>query len=242
MRIVSRKLRKYKENPDHTTYYNKYGEIVPSVTTVLKIIAKESLIYWANSLGWKRLSVTKELDDSSTVGTCAHNFIEAYITGDDIGKIEIKRQIECLPEELKYQVLNSIESFILWWKDNKQDFEILECEKEMSCDDFGGTADLIAKYKKTNTVIIDFKTSKAFYFTMFLQLAAYAHMYKCKHGKYPDNVAILRMDKKRGTKAEILWLTDLPNGDLDFYYISYKRALDLYKNIHILEQDWKNVR
>lgn len=239
MRIVSRKLRKYEPSEGHTTYYNKKGEVVPSVTTVLKVISKDSLIYWANSLGWKRLSVTKELDDSATIGTCVHNYIEAYITNDDIGKMQCKIEIECLPEELKYQVLNSIESFILWWKDNKQDFEVIECEKEMSCDDFGGTADLIAIYKQKKKVILDFKTSKSFYFTMFLQLAAYAYMYKFKHGKWPDDVAILRMDKKRGTKAELLWLSDLPNGDLNFYYISYKRALELYKNIHILEQDWK---
>ena len=80
MRIVNRKLRKYKESLDHTTYYNSKGDVVPSVTTVLKVIAKESLIYWANSLGWKRKSVKRELDESSKVGTYVHLYIEAYIT------------------------------------------------------------------------------------------------------------------------------------------------------------------
>lgn len=241
MRIVSREKRKYKENKDHTTYYNSKGEIVPSVTTVLKIIAKDNLIYWANNLGWKRISVKKELDDASEIGTTAHNYIEALITDNEIEMHEISRSIDWLPDKLQDQVWNSIDSFKSWWDENKKDFEILKCEKEMVCDEYGGTIDIIAKYKK-KPVILDIKTSKGFYFTMFLQLAAYAHMYKVKKGKYPDDVGIIRVDKVSGKKAKLLWLSDLPNGDFDFYYISYKRALDLYNNIHILEQDWSSIK
>ena len=130
MRIVSREKRKYKENKDHTTYYNSKGEIVPSVTTVLKIIAKDNLIYWANNLGWKRMSVKKELDDASEIGTTAHNYIEALITDNEIEMHEISRSIDWLPDKLQDQVWNSIDSFKSWWDENKKDFEILKCEKE----------------------------------------------------------------------------------------------------------------
>lgn len=241
MRIVSRKTRIFKENKDHTTYYNSKGEIVPSVTTVLKILAKDGLTNWANNLGWKRISVTKELNDASEIGTMAHNYIEAMITENSIEKIEIFKKIESMPDKLKDKVMNSIWSFEDWWNENKNDFEILECEKEMTCDEYGGTIDILAKYKG-KPVILDLKTSKSFYFTMFLQLAAYAHMYKKKKGKYPSDVGIIKLDKLSGKKAKILWITDLPHGDLDFYYISYKRILELYKNIHVLENDWKSIK
>lgn len=241
MRIVNRKLRKYKESLDHTTYYNSKGDVVPSVTTVLKVIAKESLIYWANSLGWKRKSVKRELDESSKVGTYVHLYIEAYITDNKKEVSSILKEIENCTYDERNQILNGIDSFRQWWQHNENNFEIIECEKEMSCDEYGGTADLIAKYKG-KLVILDFKTSKSFYFTMFLQLAAYAFMYKFKYGIRPKDVAVLRMDKYNGKPAELLWLSDLPGGDLDFYYISYKRALDLFENIHILDQDWSHIK
>lgn len=241
MRIVSREKRKFKESKNHTTYYNSKGEIVPSVTTVLKIIAKDSLIYWANNLGWKRLSVKKELDDASEIGTMAHNYIEALITDNEIERHVLLQNINWMPNKLQDQVYNSIDSFEAWWNENKKDFKIIECEKEMVCDEYGGTIDIIAKYRG-KPVILDLKTSKSFYFTMFLQVVAYAHMYKIKYGKYPNDVGIIRLDKTSGKKAKLLWLSDLPNGDFDFYYISYKRVLELYKTLHVLEQDWSSIK
>lgn len=241
MRIVSRKTRELPPNKDHTTYYNSKGEVVPSVTTVLKVLAKDGLVNWANNLGWRRISVTKELQDASDIGTMAHNYIEALIMGDELTRQELKREIDWMPDKLKDQTLNSIWSFEEWWDENKQDFEIIACEEEMSCDDYGGTLDIRAKYKG-RPVILDLKTSGGFYYTMFLQLAAYAHMYKIKKGKYPKDVGVIRVCKKTGRKAKLLWLSDLPNGDLDFYYISYKRILELYKTIHVLESDWKYIK
>lgn len=242
MRIVSRKTRQLKPNKDHTTYYNSKGEIVPSVTTVLKVLSKgDALLNWANSLGWKRTSVSKELNDSSEIGTMAHNYIEALITEDEIARNELKREIDWMPDNLREQVINSIWSFEDWWKENKKDFKIIECEKEMTCDEYGGTLDIHAEYKG-KPVILDLKTSKSFYFTMFLQLAAYAHMYKIKKKKYPNDVGVIKLDKKSGRKAQLLWLSDLPHGDLDFYYISYKRILELYKTIHVLESDWSSIK
>ena len=237
--IISRTYNKLHPNKDHTTYYNKYGEIVPSVTTVLKSINKDSLVYWANNLGWKRKSVKRELDLSSDIGTCAHNFIEAYIVNDLTEVNKMQRDIDLMPDELRIPILNSIQSFILFWKDNKNDFEIIDTELEMSCNDYGGTSDIIARYKN-QLVILDLKTSKDFYFTMFLQLAAYAYMYKYNFNKMPKNVAIIRLDKYSGKKAEIKWVTDLPNSSIDLYYILYKRVLEMFKGIHLLEELWKN--
>lgn len=241
MRIVSRKARKLEPNRDHTTYYNSKGEVVPSVTTVLKVLAKDGLTNWANNLGWRRISVTKELKDASDIGTMAHNYIEAVLMEDELTRQDLRREIDWMPDKLRDQTLNSIWSFEDWWKENKEDFKIIACEEEMSCEEYGGTLDIRAKYKG-KPVILDIKTSKSFYFTMFLQLAAYSHIYKMKYGKYPKDVGVIRVDKTHGQKARLLWLSDLPNGDLDFYYISYKRILELYRTIHVLESDWKSVK
>ena len=67
MRISSRKKYQIPLSTDHTNYESYPGNRVPSVTTVLKVIGKESLMQWANSLGWKRKSLTKELNDASVI-------------------------------------------------------------------------------------------------------------------------------------------------------------------------------
>ena len=38
----------------HNVYCNKDDKEVPSVTTILKIINKPSLMYWANGMGFRR--------------------------------------------------------------------------------------------------------------------------------------------------------------------------------------------
>lgn len=240
MRIVSRKLRKFLESTDHTTYRNNDGDVVPSVTTILKVISKENLIYWANNLGWQRKSVKTELDNSSEIGTLAHNFIEAILLNDDTNQKLLRIKIQNLPKYLRDPIINSVISFKAWWNDNKDNFEIISCETEMACDTYGGTADIIALYQG-NLVILDLKTSKSFYYSMFLQLAAYVKMYKKMFKKEPKDAAILKLDKYNGNIAKILWISELP-GDLDFYYQSFKKALELFTNIHILEKDWEAIK
>lgn len=230
MIIRSRESRKYTPKDGHTKYTNSDGDYVPSVTTILKVIPKESLIYWANSLGWKHKSVQKELNESSYVGTCVHEMIEEIMQGK---KPYNMKKLMDENEKIK----NSMSSFIKWWKKHKDRLKVIDVEKEMSCDKYGGTTDLICEYDD-ELIIVDFKTSGDFYFSMYIQLAAYVKLYEQETGKHVKDVAVLRVDKKNGEKARLKRLSDIPNGDIDYYYSIFKACLELYNALYVLEKDW----
>ena len=59
----------------HTVYKTQDGEKVPSVTTVLNVLAKPALIYWAWDLGIKGIDYRKYRDDKADIGTLVHKQI-----------------------------------------------------------------------------------------------------------------------------------------------------------------------
>ena len=244
MLILRKEHYNFTESKDHTTYYGKNG-IVPSATTILKVLNKESLIHWANMLGWKRKKVKDELDSSSLIGTIVHNMVEAIISNrsTDIDRvissfIDDEPILNELYEEEYNSVMNACKSFIKWWKHNSNKIDIIDIEKQMSSDTFGGTCDLICKYNG-KLMIIDFKTSKDFYFTQFLQLASYSYLYELNKNEIIDDVAVLRLDKKYGDCAELLSMSELPCGSISRYTKIFNKLVDIYYDIHYIETEWK---
>ena len=62
------------------TYYNSKGIQVPRVTEILsRMIHNDSLMYWANSLGFKGLKYRDELNRAANIGTVAHSAIENFL-------------------------------------------------------------------------------------------------------------------------------------------------------------------
>jgi hypothetical protein len=229
-RIVSRDTKKIKPSKNHTIYLNNKSEVVPSVTTVLDVFPKKGLIQWANSLGWKRKSVATELNNAANWGTESHNTIESILLGH--------RDCDIWKYIREFPVANSVRSFSLWYEKNRDHLEVIHIEHKMSSKKYGGTADLICKYKDKLT-IIDFKTSKDFYFTMFVQLAAYAKLYEKESGEDIENICVLRLDKLNGEEAQLKSIKDIKHGNIKYYYKVFKEALRLYNSIHVLESDWK---
>lgn len=238
MVIHSRKENKYYPKGLHTKYMNTEGNYVPSVTNIIKVIPKDALIYWANSLGWKRKSVQKELEEAANIGTCVHNYIEKLIKDDKDSSLNldnIENDIRlCYISETR----NALLSFLEWYKINRTNLKAIDIEKSMSGDFYGGTCDMICKYDD-KLMIFDFKTSGDFYFSMFVQLAAYVRLYENETNNIIDDVAVLRMDKKNGNTAKLKKLSDIKNGDIDFYYYVFEQCLNLYKSIYLIENDWK---
>jgi hypothetical protein len=238
MRISSRVKNKIKFNSDHINYKNSKEELVPSVTTILKVLAKDdALMIWANNLGWKRKSYKNELDKSSIIGTTAHAFCEYMMTKDEELLSQIKTRMETFSEDIFVPTMNAIDSFKKWYTKNNHRLEVIESELSMTCDDFGGTTDLVCKFDGI-LMLMDFKTSSSFYMSQFLQLAAYSIMYEEKYGKKIKDVAVLRLDKKNGREAELLRLTSLPKGNLKYYKHIFKILVKLYKYHNVLNNDW----
>ena len=175
---------KYSKN--HTVYYNKHKEEVPSVTTVLKVLNKPALVQWANRMGFAHKDINILLEESAIIGTFVHEVINSilrkslyvYIKTDD-------------RPPLKY-IYGHLDAFFSWYKNNT--IEPILLEKSLSCDEFGGTLDFYGKVNGKYT-IIDFKTSKQIRFSMFLQLALYCILLEL-HGYKVEQVGIVLCNEK----------------------------------------------
>ena len=239
MRISSRSNNKIKFNDDHINYTNKNGILVPSVTTILKVLAKDdALMSWSNNLGWKHKSYKKELENSSIIGTTAHSFCEYMIKQDDDLLSQIISRMSNFPVDLYTQTKNAIVSFKKWYMNNKDYLEVLYTELQLVSDKCGGTTDLVCNFKD-KLMLIDYKTSSSFYMSQFLQLAQYAKMYSEKFNIKVDDVAVLRLDKKNGDNAQLLRLSSLPNGDLEYYQYVFDKLITLYNFNNVLNNDWE---
>jgi len=195
----------------HIQYVNKQGEIVPSVTTVLKIINKPALIKWANYLGFKHKRVGDVLELAADMGTLVHFFVECIIM-DYLPIINIPNYID--RGELKYRIHN----FKLWREENE--LEPISCELSLSGKRHGGTIDYYGKVNGKYT-IMDFKTSKSFYESMFIQLSGYILLME-EFGYKIDQVIILLLKPDKWEEKII------QRCDMELYIDTFKKALELY--------------
>lgn len=154
---------KYKKG--HNEYFNKNNEEVPSVTTVIGILNKPAIAGWANHLGFKRQKYDDVLNHAANFGTEIHGYIENLLHDrvNDYNKSS-KADID--------SVYRTIHNFITFCNEDDRRPRPIFTEKQLSSDKFGGTVDFYGTYQGKKS-IIDFKTSKKFRFTMFLQLALY---------------------------------------------------------------------
>ena len=177
----------------HNEYINKEGEEVPSVTTILKILNKPSLVKWANYLGFKRQKVEDILEQTSTIGTAVHDMLESYIMKKPFRYVENKFYTRSLLGQF-------LDKFMTWESENELDVEFME--KKFISDKFGGTIDLYGTLNGKKT-IIDFKTSKKVHGAMFLQLGAYCYMLE-ENGYDVEQVGIMIVN---ADKVELKYFT-----------------------------------
>ena len=173
----------------HTVYKNKNGIKVPGVTTVLNLLAKPALIHWSWQCGVDGIDYRKKRDSAGDIGTLAHYLIECDIKG-------IKPDLsEYSPANLE----KAENAYLSWleWKKNFGKIKTIASEKQLVCNDFGGTLDWIIE--QDNYILIDFKTSKAIYFEMPCQLAAYKYLWNINNpDKKIKTCYILRIGKEDG--------------------------------------------
>lgn len=172
----------------HKQYYNTQGIEVPSVTTIISLLAKPALSKWANIMGFRKRSVDDILMVASTIGTLMHQCIELYLRNE---KFSLKDEFQ----EHRNTLLKRLDGFVSWLGYVELEPEFLE--KEVVSEKFGGTVDFYGSLDGKK-VILDFKTSSRVYSSMFLQLAAYAHSIE-EQGYEVDGVGIVHVTEK-GTK------------------------------------------
>ena len=216
---------------NHTLYYNKHGIEVPSVTTILKILNKPSLVNWANYLGFKRLNVDEIVNEAARLGTCVHELINSILLNEYI--IYISRTD--IPD---YLISAYMMRFKRWLSVNT--VEPILLEKSLSSEKFGGTIDFYGKVndKITNScemkyTIIDFKTSKSIHMSMFFQLAMYCILLE-KHGYKVDQAGILLVNNKRDDEKFI------SRDELQYYIDPVIKLIDFFHDYYTLNnKSWK---
>jgi hypothetical protein len=171
--------------------YLANGRKAPSVTTILKVLDKPALQWWAVNetlafiaANWQadRPYTEREKDsiltsaktaryrqnrDALDIGTTAHKWVENYVSAR-------QRGVTSQPNLPKHpQVRSTVEAFLGW--EDGHEVEYLQSERRLYSRryHYAGTVDLIAMVDDRYSVI-DFKTSKAVYPEYFLQGAAYA--------------------------------------------------------------------
>lgn len=198
----------------HQSYLYK-GKEVPSVTTILKVFNKPSLLYWANWLGYKGLKYKEVLNEKADIGTKVHMAIECHI------KNIYYVPIPCPNPE----VIARYHRFLEFTDDNK--FKPIFSEKKLSTEGYGGTIDCYCNLNGKYT-IIDWKTSKDFYKSMFIQLSAYKKLLN-DNGYVVEQAGVVLLHEDK-YKVKLLTLEEL-----DIYYNIFSKAKELFNSLEVSE-------
>ena len=214
--------------------YEYNGSTVPRVTAIIsKMIHSDSLMYWANSLGFRHKSYKETLQYAADLGTECHNAIDTffdnnYVETNDISSMKSR----------------AYESFKLWWDEitanNKVD--VIYHEKTLTCKYFGGTLDGLYNING-KTYLIDYKTSNHITFKYALQLAAYRYMLALQGIKI-DGAIILQLDKNNVGFNEYFMNFDIPE-HLQYINECEQAFLSLvyaYYNISNVEQKFNTIK
>lgn len=180
--------------------------LVPSVTTILKVIDKPAFPRWAakmvcehlagclkpgealdeiqiaNLLKDAKAAPWRRADDAANIGTIVHSFAEEWALGNRP------------PPPINPQARNAADAFVAWWESN--DVEPVAVERKIYSRDHGyaGTVDLIAGVNGKLTVA-DHKSSSGIWPEYRLQLSAYAQAYAEETGQEAEQRVCLRFGK-----------------------------------------------
>ena len=175
------------------------GQTYPSVTTVLKVVAKQALVPWAakvtaeyaveNVKTWVSLEPQAAVDlikkegrrpaqVAADIGTAVHAAAELYAIHGEPPNVDLV--IDTLPEDVKRSVdADTIRPFIEQYGDFLDTWRprFLHTEATIYNHTFGyaGSLDALAELPGLGVLVIDTKTGKGVYSEAALQQAAYSH-------------------------------------------------------------------
>ena len=223
-------------NKGSNSQYTYNGIIVPRVTEIIsKCIHSDSLMYWANSLGFKHKSYKKTLDYSAQIGSQCHETIDAFITS------EFNYET---PSDMFRDSRFAYESYLKWWNDINMNniVKVIYHEYTLICKYFGGTMD---GYYEINgrKYIVDYKTSNHVTFRYFLQIAAYRYILREELGIETDGCIVLQLSKNDISYNEYVLNFYVPE---HLQYINeceqaFLAMVFSYYNISKVENDFNNI-
>lgn len=219
--------------------YTIDNQKVDGVTSILGVIGKPQLLYWAVDMGIKYLEANfkpgrayDEIEiarllksarwahkttsgEAADMGKMVHTFCEKWIAGEE----------PTLPYNPKVKA--ACEQFLKWVTENK--IEFLESERVTYSKEFNyaGTCDFICKMDGM-ILLGDFKSSKAIYDEYFFQTAAYqqAYLEEFPDKKIEGNI-IIRLGKDATFEAKKNFEYDKNVATFNAAAVLYRRLADL---------------
>lgn len=165
-----------------------YIEDIPRVTQILsEMLHEDTLLFWANSLGFKRISYKQAIEQAADIGTTVHNTAENILRN--------KNAEEYSGYYNNRELNNSIHSFLQWYEQVKDKIEVLSMEVSLVDNAFRGTYDLLARING-KIYLVDFKTSNHIGYRYMMQLAAYRYLIKTNLNIDIEGCLILQLSKK----------------------------------------------
>jgi hypothetical protein len=209
----------------HQVYRQKSGRIVPGVTTVLGILNKPALLYWAWNLGMQQIDYRKFKDDKAEIGTLAHNMVEDHLNG---AKTDFA-------DHSKNQIDAAENSFLSWleWEKQHPIKKIHSIEEQLISEElpFGGTNDIFCRLESAEgefDEIIDLKTGKGIYDEYVYQVAALKHLQE-ENGKVVGRCRIINIPR---TEDETFLERVIGPDELGKGWEIFKACLQIYTLTH----------
>jgi len=207
--------REFKKAKAHHVYKTKDGVRVPSVTTVLGILAKWRLLDWAWEMGMEGIDYREYRGAAANVGTLIHLFVECNLLRQkpdlsDYTPNEVRKAGRGLRKFIAYKRLHRLEPVVIERPFVSEEFG------------FGGTIDFFGLENDVNT-LLDFKSGKGIYESHLLQVAAYKKLLE-EGGYLVDVVKILRIGREEGEDFEVRIV-----GALEERWQMFLHCLEYYK-------------
>lgn len=208
-----------KQEPGSVRVRRRYrledGTLVPGVTTVTGLLAKPSLVRWANKLGLEGIEASRVTEQSARIGTLAHAMIRASLLGEPFEAEHAE------PAELS-QAEEAFRCFLRWREGHS--LRPVLCEHSFVSRElrYGGTPDCYC-ILDGDPVLLDFKTGKRVYDEYFVQLAAYAQLLR-EQGYPVRELRVLRLGRaeedceERSVTEQETWFRLFENL-LNIYYL-----------------------
>lgn len=238
---TDKKSKKLDHADNHNKMYiNDDGKRVMRVTEVIKILAKDQLVVWANMLGFKGIDYKKELERTSNIGSLFHGVVEQYMDPKRLAILDYE-EYGVWGFQSRLEATNAVKSFFKWYDHLTKPYKVVFTEKVVIGKKLGGTIDCgIQGFSDPSKVIfVDYKTSPNFYLTQFLQLSGYVTIYEEKFGKNTvEGVMVILADKKKGAKARAMMI---PRERLDPIITCFECLYNTAIATRMLENTWYDL-
>lgn len=206
-----------------TNHYLIDGVKFPRVTRVKTIISNPGLVNWRLTVGKKKAAEIMKI--RGEFGSRVHSFIQLTLAGEDINidsyDNEMIKTIDLFTDFLnEHDIKVKLLEQRLWLK------FIDNIRHETEYYKYAGTADFIG-YVDGKLMLLDWKTSKAIYPDMWLQIAAYVVAFENLTDEKIDSCGILHI--RDGKKKFVVKTHDEIMEEFELF----KAALVLYTKYRV---------